>query len=274
MDPATGGVSANDLDTALWRDRDGLAGVSRIATVPFDHTRRATSALVDTGEGRVVVVKGAPEQVIARCDEVPDTAQRTLSALFADGRRVVAVASRPADGLNRLTVADESGLALAGFLVFADTPKAAARDSLAQLAMLGIEVKIATGDNPAVAEKVCTELGLASKGTVTGAQLDEVDGNDFDAVARDHTIFARISPEQKARLISSLRRTGRSVGFLGDGVNDALALHPQTSAYPSTPPPTLPRTPRTSYCWTRISGCWQQASPKAGASSPTPSSTS
>ncbi len=225
IDPTTGGISANDLDAALWRGRQPVADVRVIATLPFDHTRRATSALVDTGDGRVLVVKGAPEQVIAECADVPEAAQRTMSSLFADGRRIVAVATRHADGLTRITAADETGLALEGFLVFADNPKSAARESLAQLATLEIEVKIATGDNPQVAEKVCAELGLHSKGTVTGAQLDQVADEDIDAVARDNTIFARISPEQKARLISSLRRTGRSVGFLGDGVNDALALH-------------------------------------------------
>ena len=114
---------------------------------------------------------------------------------------------------------------LAGFLVFADEPKAAARESLAQLAALGIEVKIATGDNPRVAEKVCAEMGLASKGTITGSQLESLDEDEFAAAAQNHTIFARITPEQKAHLVKSARRAGRSVGFLGDGVNDALALH-------------------------------------------------
>ena len=105
------------------------------------------------------------------------------------------------------------------------SPKAAARDSLAQLAALGIEVKVATGDNPLVAEKVCAELGLASKGTVTGVEMETLGDAGFDDAAQNHTVFARISAEQKARLIVSARRTGRSVAFLGDGVNDALALH-------------------------------------------------
>lgn len=225
LDPAAGGVSANDLDAALWAGRGPVTGVSRVASLPFDHTRRATSALIDDGSRRVLVVKGAPEQVMARCAELPPAAADTLSALFADGRRVVAVAGRPADGLTRLSAVDETGLRLQGFLVFADNPKPAARDSLARLAALGIEVKIATGDNARVAEKVCTELGLPSKGTLTGAQLEQIDDDDLDAATRDHTIFARISPTQKARIVASLRHTGRSVGFLGDGVNDALALH-------------------------------------------------
>ena len=225
VDLASGGVSANELDAALWNERSGMVGVTRVAALPFDHIRRATSVLVDDAAGRQLVVKGAPEQVLACCVAVPAPAQQTLSTLFADGRRVVAVASRPAPGLTHLSAADEVGLTLNGFLVFADNPKAAARDSLAQLAALGIEVKVATGDNPIVAEKVCADLGLTSKGTVTGVELESMDDAEIDTAARDKTIFARVSPEQKARLISSLRHAGRSVGFLGDGVNDALALH-------------------------------------------------
>jgi P-type Mg2+ transporter len=109
--------------------------------------------------------------------------------------------------------------------VFSDEPKAAARQSLAELAGLGIEVKVATGDNPIVAEKVCAQLGLVSKGTITGAQLDALGGDDFTEAVGNHTVFARITPEQKARIVTAARQHGRAVGFLGDGVNDALALH-------------------------------------------------
>ncbi len=231
-DAASDGVSANAMDAALWESPDATGMVTddvhRIATLPFDHTRRAMSALFDDGGDRRLTVKGAPEQVMANCTTAPaqqQVAQRTLDALFADGRRVVAVASKPAPDLTAITAADETDLTLLGFLVFADEPKAAARDSLAQLAALGIEVKVATGDNPLVAEKVCTDLGLASKGTITGTEMETLDDAGFAQAAENHTIFARISPEQKARLIVSARRSGRSVAFLGDGVNDALALH-------------------------------------------------
>ena len=163
--------------------------------------------------------------MLARCQAAPTEAADTLDALFAAGRRVVAVAAKPAPGLTRVTPDDECNLMLAGFLVFADEPKTAARQSLTELAALGIEVKIATGDNPRVAEKVCAELGLRSKGTITGAELDTLDDDEFTGAVQTHTIFARISPEQKAHLVEAARRGGRSVGFLGDGVNDALALH-------------------------------------------------
>ncbi|WP_156738262.1 HAD-IC family P-type ATPase, partial [Mycobacterium sp. E2699] len=229
VDPESGVVSANPLDAALWdspQPQQLVGGaVRRVALLPFDHERRATSVLVDDDGNRLLVVKGAPEQVLDRCDGTPAAADATLADLFAAGRRVVAVATRPAAELTELTADDESELMLVGFCVFADEPKAAARQSLDQLAELGIEVKIATGDNPRVAEKVCAELGLVSKGTITGAQLECLDDDEFGRAAADHSIFARISPDQKARLITAARRTGRSVGFLGDGVNDALALH-------------------------------------------------
>jgi Mg2+-importing ATPase len=228
-DHAKGAASGNALDAALWespRAADlATEDLPLVATLPFDHTRRAASALVGFDDQRVLVVKGAPEQVMANCVAVPDSAGPTLAGLFADGRRVVAVASKSAPELSAIVAYDESGLTLEGFLVFADEPKAAARDSLTMLAALGIEVKVATGDNAQVAEKVCAELGLASKGTVTGAMLESLDDAAFDDRVQNCTIFARISPEQKARLITSARRHGRSVGFLGDGVNDALALH-------------------------------------------------
>ncbi|MGY4711699.1 magnesium-translocating P-type ATPase [Mycolicibacterium sp. CBM1] len=229
VDPAVGGTSANSLDAALWESEAGQRVVTRdatrIAELPFDHLRRATSALVDDCGARTLIVKGAPEQVLEHCSQVPAAAHPLMDALFAAGRRVVAVASRPAPELSVITAADEAGLTLDGFLVFADQPKLAARASLRRLAELSIELKIATGDNPQVAEKVCAEIGLPTKGTVTGAALAELDEAGFDAAARDATIFARISPEQKAKLITVMRHHGRSVGFLGDGVNDALALH-------------------------------------------------
>jgi len=229
VDPNQGGVSANPLDAALWDSSlaQQLVGgaAHRVAMLPFDHERRATSALVDDAGKRVLVVKGAPEQVLAQCQTAATAAQDTLATLFAAGRRVVAVAAKPAAELMTITPDDERDLLLVGFLVFADEPKPAARQSLSELAGLGIEPKIATGDNPLVAEKVCEDLGLVSKGTITGAQLELLDDDKFAEAAQNHTIFARISPEQKARLIVSLRRTGRAIGFLGDGVNDALALH-------------------------------------------------
>jgi P-type Mg2+ transporter len=134
------------------------------------------------------------------------------------------VATRPADA-PRLSAADERGLRLAGLLVFLDPPKQDAADSLQRLAGLGIAVKVVTGDNPAVAVKVCRDLGLAAGSALTGAQLDALDDTQLAAAIPATTVFARVTPEHKARIVRLQRRSGGGVAFLGDGVNDALALH-------------------------------------------------
>jgi Mg2+-importing ATPase len=224
-------VGGNPLDQALWRspaaaaERAGLAAYKRLAVLPFDHERRMVSVLVrDTAGELTMVTKGAPETVLDRCVEVPAAARDALAAEFAAGNRVVAVATRPADA-RHLTAADERGLQLAGLLVFLDPPKQDAADSLQRLAGLGIAVKVVTGDNPAVAVKVCRDLGLAAGGALTGAQLDRLDDDQLAAAIPATTVFARVSPEHKARIVRAQRRSGGGVAFLGDGVNDALALH-------------------------------------------------
>ncbi len=136
VDPESGGVSANALDAALWdspQPQQLVGGaVHRVAMLPFDHERRATSVLVDDDGKRVLVVKGAPEQVLTQCQTTAAVAQDTLATLFAAGRRVVAVAAKPAAELTTITPEDECDLLLAGFLVFADEPKPAARQSLSR----------------------------------------------------------------------------------------------------------------------------------------------
>ena len=231
-DPATGAgtVGGNPLDTALWQAPDSAqhdtTGYVRTGALPFDHERQMTSTVVRSPDGTSrLIVEGAPEAVLSRCTDVPDVAAATLNAQFAAGSRVVAVASRAAGGLSVPTKAEEKDLALAGFLVVLDRPKTAAAQSLQRLAALGIDVKICTGDNPLVAEKVSADLGIVSGGTLTGAGLSGLSDHDLTTAAQTATIFARVDPEQKARLIRALRHRGRSVGFLGDGVNDALALH-------------------------------------------------
>ena len=109
--------------------------------------------------------------------------------------------------------------------MFRDPPRADAADALERLPAMGVRVKLATGHNARVAEKVCTDRALISGGTLTGAEIDGMDDEQLAAAAAEATIFARVSPEQKARIVALLRRSCRAVGFLGDGVNDALALH-------------------------------------------------
>ncbi|MER0445852.1 magnesium-translocating P-type ATPase [Streptomyces sp. Edi4] len=227
-------VGGNPLDAALWAtpaarsQQAALAAYQRLGALPFDHERRMISTLVRgrTG-GAVLVTKGAPESVLERCADVPGAARAMLDAEFAAGNRVVAVATRPAQDLTQPTAGDEHDLELAGLLVFLDPPKPDAAAALLRLAALGITVKIVTGDNPAVAVKVCQELALelTGTGTLTGTDLDAMNDTELvEAIART-TVFARVSPEHKARIVRAQRTTGHDVAFLGDGVNDALALH-------------------------------------------------
>jgi Mg2+-importing ATPase len=163
--------------------------------------------------------------VLERCRAVPAGARAALDAQFAAGARVVAVATRDAGDRTALGPDDERGLGLAGFLTFVDRPKADAADALARLARLDVRVKVITGDNDRVAEKVCRDLGLAVDGTLTGARLDELDDAELAAALPATTIFARVTPDQKSRIIRAQRALGATVGFMGDGVNDAVALH-------------------------------------------------
>lgn len=229
----TGAVDAiglSPLDAALL----GAPGAAvapverfrRLAIRPFDHERRRCTALVaEAGSDPILVVKGAPESVLPLCTAPGDAVAAELAGLYATGARVVVVASRAAPGLAGLGAAAEDGLTVRGFLVFGDAVRPDAAASLSRLTGLGVEVKIATGDSATVAERVCDQLGMVPLGTLTGDQVDALDDQALIDAARRVSIFARVSPEQKARIVLALRRKGRAVGFLGDGVNDALALH-------------------------------------------------
>jgi len=228
-------VGGNALDQALWSAPGAVAGgraaawagaCQRVGILPFDHERQLVSVLVKDPDGQLLLVtKGAPEAVMDRCVNLPASARQALQTLFSAGSRVVAVASRPADGAQALADGDEQGLTLEGFLTFADRPKADAGASIARLEQLGIQVKIITGDNGLVAAKVCSDIGVTCAGVLSGADVAALDDDHLAAVIGATTVFARISPDQKSRIIKVARRAGQDVAFLGDGVNDAVALH-------------------------------------------------
>jgi Mg2+-importing ATPase len=232
---AEGPVGGNALDRALWSAPDSAPGAAlarqaadyeRLAVLPFDHERQLVSVLVEDEQGApLLVTKGAPEVVFERCVELPSSAHAVLESLFMQGARVVAVAAKAAGSSTSIAAEDERGLFLVGLLTFADRPKADAGASIALLERLGVEVKIITGDNGLVAAKVCEDIGLESLGVLSGAQLYALDDDQLDQAIRTTTVFARISPDQKSRIIKVARRTGKDVAFLGDGVNDAVALH-------------------------------------------------
>jgi P-type Mg2+ transporter len=221
-DPA---ASGNALDAALLAAGAPPPGYQRLDQLPFDHERRLMSGLVGTPDGlRLLITKGAPESLLPRCVEVPPSAQATLDRLFGSGARVVAVATRAWQGESSCSLADERDLELKGFLTFLDVPKADAAASLAQLRLLGVQVKIVTGDNVLVAESVCRSLGLDYGEAITGPELEKLTDQELLERIPRTGIFARVSPDQKSRIIVAQRGLNKDVGFLGDGVNDAVAL--------------------------------------------------
>jgi Mg2+-importing ATPase len=228
-------------DAIVAHERCDVSGFRKIDEVPFDFERRRVSVLLEQGEERLLVLKGAPEDVLrlAVAYEV-DEAGRSVSLdaasrlriqslcdeLGREGFRVLAIASRkvPIDHAHA-NVGDESNLVFAGFVAFLDPPKAQARDALAALRRAGIAVKILTGDNERVTQHICASLALGEGEILTGAQIAQMDDLALRARVETVDLFCRVNPAQKNRIILALKQRGNTVGYLGDGVNDAPALH-------------------------------------------------
>ncbi|HET9670638.1 MAG TPA: magnesium-translocating P-type ATPase [Casimicrobiaceae bacterium] len=237
---ATGVRSPLDDALLVGDDERGEEGARKLDELAFDFVRRVVSVLVATAEGPLLIVKGAPEDVVARCSRIArasgtpddlahDARERLLARFHAQGEqglRVLAVATRrlPAEQ-SRLTDGDEAELAFEGFVTFLDPPRADAAHAVASLARAGIEVKILTGDNERVARHVCEALQVDVGEALTGREIDALSDDELAAVALRARLFARVAPGQKTRIIRALRARGRVVGFIGDGINDAPAMH-------------------------------------------------
>jgi Mg2+-importing ATPase len=229
------------LDDAIvaFRTLD-VTGWEKIDEVPFDFERRRVSVLVADGTERLLVVKGAPEDVLRQSSHYEaeagavqplDAAARTeLDALFQklgeDGFRVLAIASKAMGPEHKsAALGDESELTFAGYAVFLDPPKASAMAAIQALTGAGVAVKILTGDNERVTRHVCAELGLTVTGLITGDVLRTMSEEALRARLADANVFCRVTPQQKERVLLAYKRSGRVVGFLGDGMNDASAIH-------------------------------------------------
>jgi Mg2+-importing ATPase len=218
------------LDTAQWH---------KVDEVPFDFERRRVSVLISDGAARVLVVKGAPEDIIAlstaydkggAAHPIGEPERRHLldmfEALGEKGYRVLAVAHRAMDrGHESAAAGDETKLTFAGFATFLDPPKGDAARAIAALAAAGVDVKILTGDNERVTQHVCDQLGVPVSGILTGKEIAHLSEDALRARLASVNLFCRVSPQQKERILLALKRRGKTVGFLGDGINDASALH-------------------------------------------------
>jgi P-type Mg2+ transporter len=233
----------NLLDRAILDSRDfhGKAAVEKykkLDELPFDFTRRMMSVLVEDADGKAILLtKGAPEEVFERCSQFeldgnvsamdPERVvglKQEYDSLSNDGFRVLAVASKELTGKQICSRDDERHLVLRGYVAFLDPPKDTAARALEALHRHGIAVKILTGDNPLISRKVCKDVGLIADPMLLGADVENMSDADLAASAQQASLFARLSPAHKERVIRALRDTGHVVGFMGDGINDAPAL--------------------------------------------------
>ncbi len=237
----------NLLDAAILTAAgpEGLGRVQREYTfvdeMPFDFVRRRMSVVVSDRFSQFIITKGAVEEVLSLCttelhdgEETSLTATRRaeLDALVAEqnelGMRVLAVAVRSVASGGRMAAeyatADERDMTLVGFLSFLDPPKASAGAAIASLDRHGVAVKIITGDNPVVAATVCRQIGVEPGRVILGSDIEQLTSQELADLAEQTTVFAKVSPSQKARIVQAMRENGHTVGFMGDGINDAPAL--------------------------------------------------
>jgi Mg2+-importing ATPase len=256
---------ANPIDVAIksYKNLD-VSGYEKLGEVPYDFLRKRLSILVSQGDARFMVTKGTLTDVLAVCslaehpsDGLTETAGTTTAdsqvaptslnapletrissidtfrsqiqahyaALSAEGYLVLGVAYRDLPSAKGISRDDEKDMTFAGFLVFFDPPKAGIVETLQGLRQLGISVKMITGDNPLVAASVCKQVGLSGGAMLTATDLHRLSDEALRVQVNAVDVFAEIEPNQKERIILALRKAGNVVGYMGDGINDASALH-------------------------------------------------
>jgi len=234
LEAALGTVSPgapDSLEQAVL-ERAGALGVTRPAggMIGLRHLgsgRRSKAVLWRLPDGAARCdLTGAPEEVFARCREVPEALRAALAQEAAKGRRVVAVATRAIEPAraDRPLAELERGLDLVGLLALADPPRAGVKETVAQVAAAGIRTVMVTGDHHATATAIAREVAIPADRVLTGDELDRLDDATLSSAVREVSVFARTTPEHKLRLVEALQRNGEVVVVTGDGVNDALAL--------------------------------------------------
>jgi Mg2+-importing ATPase len=227
------------LDDAILKFREIDVGRFRkVDEIPFDFVRKRVSIIVEEDGRRLLIAKGAPEEVLRVCtrqegedtvEELTEEARDRILSLYrelsGEGFRTLAVAYRALEDLRPVYGAsDEEGMVFLGFVAFIDPPKESARESMEILSRAGVELKILTGDNELVTRKTCDLLGYRVGRIVTGTEIATLDDDALARVVEVANIFTRVNPDQKDRIILALKRNGHVVGYLGDGINDAPSL--------------------------------------------------
>ena len=229
----------NPLDEAIIAYQFEETGkYQKIDEIPFDFVRRRTSVVLGGESGHLLITKGAPEETLAICtfmekngsvSPLTDTERESILALYhnqsREGFRTLAVCYRTLTGdQDSYAIDDEQEMVILGLVTFIDPPKESAKESIGLLEASGIELKILTGDDELVTRKTCELIGLPVKGVLSGREIEHMDLETLSRVVSDVTIFSRVTPVQKNRIMNSLKRNGHVVGFMGDGINDAPSI--------------------------------------------------
>jgi P-type Mg2+ transporter len=227
------------LDEAILKHKEiDTSKFLKVDEVPFDFIRRRVSVVVEREGQRYFIAKGAPEEILKVCSyyelrrtaaDLTDETKRQIEQKYhdysAEGLRVLSIAyKRIKEDKAVYSINDETDMVFLGFVAFLDPPKETAKQSLQMLTKAGIELKVLTGDNELVTRKVCEQLGFEIKGVALGPDIANMSDEALTAVVEEATIFCRVNPIQKDRIIALLKRNGHVVGYMGDGINDAPSL--------------------------------------------------
>jgi Mg2+-importing ATPase len=227
----------NPIDQAILAEASPIDSGVRLDEVPYDFERKRLSVLVDDQDATLLITKGAFDKVLEVCttadvdgrtvplDEARAGLEHRFAELSAGGYRVLALATRSLAGARVAREADETDMTLRGLLAFHDPPKPGAAEAIRQLAERGVPVRLVTGDNRLAAGKVAADVGLDTHHLLTGADIDRLDDTALRERVADTIVFAEVEPLHKERIVRALRANKHVVGFLGDGINDAAALH-------------------------------------------------
>jgi len=237
------GHASNPVDEAIQEAvmageaKLSLPGAKRFDIISFDFKRRMMSCIIGAEHGRQLITKGAVAETVAACthrlrggasisltDKDRNTILKCADTYSDKGQRLVAVAQRSIATKDTYSPDDERELELLGFIVVSDAPKVTAKGALKSLEALGVRIVVLTGDNERVTQHVADELAFSVTGIVTGDQVANMSEEELRAKAEHANVFARITPEHKLRVIKALKANGHTVGYMGDGVNDAPAL--------------------------------------------------
>ena len=226
------------LDSSDFHQKPLVEKYKKLDEIPFDFTRRMMSVLVENPEGlAILLTKGAPEEVFHQCSQFELEGKLSpmdpglmkglkdeYASLSNDGFRVLAVASKELKGKQSCSKEDELDLVLRGYFAFLDPPKPSAATAIEALHKHGVGVKILTGDNDLISRKVCKDVGLVADPMLLGDDVEKMTDTELAEAAEKTTLFARLSPAHKQRIVRVLRAKGHVVGYMGDGINDSPAL--------------------------------------------------